>query len=347
MEIELKKAIARMKKGECIVVPVMCQESTLVESLPFYSLNRIPRDGKPISSFRPHSKGCVQATDALKIMIEKTFPKCKTKSKPISSSESKPTRQKDLKKATDNSKGEISIPLVKNGRLQNIAINQKFVELIPDYLTNLLDFNTMMNQSLDNSVKRFSKQYKSKLWNKNTLLSMEMDELRLFLMDICGYIKKYITDSVGIRVHFRCTKDKYYLGVLASTEKEDSVDMDTDWSTDLTPIPVTQGLIYYSTQLKAPLLKSLNPKLNYKGNNDSIWKEYLTYSFRNLDNGKKSVLSMAISVHKDYLLDRKELFMLLSYTSFGELIERYIMKYCERCSHYDKAYNIEKIVTKI
>ena len=36
-----------------------------------------------------------------------------------------------------------------------------------------------------------------------TVEELEVQELRLFLMDICGYIKKYITDSVGIRVHFR------------------------------------------------------------------------------------------------------------------------------------------------
>ena len=54
---------------------------------------------------------------------------------------------------------------------------------------------------MENAVKRFRNEYKN--LSGKTVEELEVQELRLFLMDICGYIKKYITDSVGIRVHFR------------------------------------------------------------------------------------------------------------------------------------------------
>lgn len=95
------------------------------------------------------------------------------------------------------------------------------------------------------------------------------------------------------------------------------------------------------------MLKSLNPKLNFKGNNDKIWKEYLTHTFVNLNNGKQPVLSMGISVHKDYYPLKKELFLFLAYVRIGELIEKYIIKYCKKCKSIDKYYDIEIIINNI
>lgn len=89
-------------------------------------------------------------------------------------------------------------------------------------------------------------------------------------MDVCSYIKTYITDPVGIRVHFRGRVNNHYVGIVASTDNDDSDDLATDWTTDLTPIPVYEGLIHHSSKVKGSLLKSLNPKLNYKGNHDEI-----------------------------------------------------------------------------
>ncbi len=84
-------------------------------------------------------------------------------------------------------------------------------------------------------------------------------------------------------------------------------------------------------------MKTLNPKLNFKGNNDKIWKEYLTHTFVNVSKGKQPVLSLGISVHKDYFSLKKELFLFLAY----------IIKYCRRCKRTDKQYDIENIVNNI
>lgn len=335
MEVELKKAIKRMNKGECIVIPVMFQDCTLTETLPFYNFNRVPKDGKPICKYKPQMNGCTAATNMIKDMIDATFP----------NSQKKVGIARRGNKKNDISENSLYIDLYKDGKLQHIPVNQKFISIMPECTKNIVDFNIMMEQALDNAVKRFRKEYNNV--SGKAVVDIEVKELRLFLMDICGYIKKYITDSVGIRVHFRGTTNNQYIGIIASTDNDDSDDLATDWSTDLTPIPIYAGLIHYSAEFKASLLKTLNPKLNFKGNNDKIWKEYLTHTFVNVSKGKQPVLSLGISVHKDYFSLKKELFLFLAYIRIGELIEEYIIKYCRRCKRTDKQYDIENIVNNI
>lgn len=334
MEVELKKSINRMKKGGCIVIPVMFQECVLDSSFPFYNLKRVPKDGKPICKFKPQLGGCTEATNMIKVMIDETFPNSKKKGK----------KAKTTKKLVED-QDKLFIELYKDGKLQHIDISQNFMSILPECTKNIIYFSAMLDQTVDNAVKRFRKEYNGS--TKKTVESLECQELKLFLMDICGYIKKYVTDSVGIRVHFRGTTNNQYIGIIASTDNDDADDLATDWSTDLTPIPICAGLIHYSAQFKASLLKTLNSKLNYKGNNDKIWKEYLTHTFVNLSKSKQPVLSMGISVHKDYYPLKKDLFFLLAYMGFGELVEEYIIKYYKSCKRIDKNYDIENIIKNI
>lgn len=335
MKVELSKSIKKMKKGECIVIPVIFQECTLTEAMPFFNLTRVPKDGKPICNFKPQMKGCVESTDLIKALIDETFPSSK----------------KILRKSQKNNSHPNESPyieLYKEGQLTRIVVNQKFINIIPQCTNNIKDFTIMMEQALKNATKHFRIELRH-LPPDHVIENFEINELRLFLMDICGYIKKYITDSVGIRVHFRgtATKVKQYIGLIASTDNDDSDDLATDWTTDLTPIPVLTGLIHYSAELKAPLLKTLNTHLNYKATNDKIWKEYITYTFVRLNSGRTPVLSMGISVHKDYYPLKKELFLYLAYIRFGELIENYIIEYCKQCKRADKNFDLYNIINSI
>lgn len=332
INIELKKSIAKMNSGECIVVPVIFQESIITEDHSFYKLNRVPRDGKPINKYRTHLDGCTEATQMIKEMIDKFFPQSK---------------RNNLKKSANknNSDTSLTIELVKNGKFQPVIIDQKFVNLIPELTKNIVEFQIMMQQVVDQSAKRFKDKYKNS--DMSQYAEIESKEFRLFLMDICGYIKRYVTGPVGIRVHFRHATAMEYKGIIASTDKNDKDDLATDWSTDLTPIPITRGLIYYSAELKTSLLKSLNLTINYKGKNNKIWKEYLTHSFTNLNSGRQVQLSMGISVRKEYYNLKKELFLYLAYINFGEIVEKYIISYCEKCKKIDKNYNIENVIDNI
>ena len=200
MKIELEKAIEREKQGICKVVPVIFEESVLIDTLSFFNHNRVPEDGKPITKFKPHSTGCTHAVNMIKDMIDRNFPKCK---KVISSTVSVNSSQKAsvVKKSTiKNNISLLHINLYKNGKLASIPINQDFVDLIPKYHDSINIFSVMMEQSLLDAKKRYGqicKNYKGTLIPQNK----KLQHLRLFLMDICAYTKTYITEPTGVKVH--------------------------------------------------------------------------------------------------------------------------------------------------
>jgi len=350
INIELTNAIEKMKNGKCVVVPVLYQECTIMKEHLFYRLNRVPADGKPISgkSFKNQTVGCAAATDMIKDMIDKTFPKCK---KEIAPTEESKTNAKITKVKTTqptsvkNPEGQATIELIKNGTPQPIPISQAFINGLPKYVDSLMNFNTMMEQALANAVKRYKKEYKK--YTPDKLEEFRLTQFKLFLMDICSYIKKHVTGSLGIRVHFRGNVHDEYVGIIASTDNQDSDDLETNWTTDLTPIPIYKGLIHYSFSLKLPLLKSLNPRLNYKATNNDVWKEYLTHAFVDLSKGTNAIMSMGISVHKNFFTLKKDLLQFLAYINFGKYIEDYILRYFSQCKATDKSINIESVISSL
>lgn len=258
MKVELEKSITRMQQGDCVVVPVMFMDCLFDETQPFSRLKRVPSDGKPICKFKPQGNGCTEAVTLIKEMIDVTFADAILTRNDKSDPKNKLEKEK-----------RVFINLYENGELKPHTVNQEFISLLPECTRNIIDFNTMMVQATNNAIKRFKSQYR-KIIRDSVIRNMEAEELRLFLMDVCSYIKTYITDPVGIRVHFRGRVNNHYVGIVASTDNDDSDDLATDWTTDLTPIPVYEGLIHHSSKVKGSLLKSLNPKLNYKGNHDEI-----------------------------------------------------------------------------
>lgn len=285
IKIELDKAIERERQGKCIVIPVMFQESVLSDTLSFFKLNRVPQDGKPIAtSFKNQSQGCARAVNMIMEMIDNNFPKCKkqdSNTKLIRSSK------------TSNEKNEktiIYMQLYKNGRLANIPITQNMIDLLPKYFSSIHNFRTIMDQSLFDAKKRYSKLCKQYI---GILIPEEekLKQLRLFLMDICAYTKIYITENVGVKVHFRASKDNFYVGLIASTDDDDATDLASDWTTKMTPIPMYEGLVYQSSTLNAPIIKTLNQKFNYKGKHDDIWKDYVAFTFPHLHNGRTPLIS--------------------------------------------------------
>lgn len=113
----------------------------------------------------------------------------------------------------------------------------------------------------------------------------------------------------------------------------------------MTPIPIYEGLAYHSYVLKAPLLKSLNPKLNFKGKNDKIWKDYVTFTFNKLDNvGQTPFISYCISVNKEYYNIKGDMLKILAYLNFGEVVEKFIKDYCTLCKKIDKDYDLNQII---
>lgn len=341
IKVELNNAIKREQQGKCIVVPVMFQETVLSDTLSFVKHNRIPEDGKPIATgFKNQNQGCTHAVNMLKDMIDIKFPKCKK----ISSTASTVKSQKVTKPKNDIQ--PLSIQLYKNGKLENIALTQNMVDLIPKYHKSINSFRTIMDQSLCKAKQRYSRL--SKTYKGGTIsVEEKLEQLRLYLMDICAYTKTYITENVGIKVHFRVSKDNYYLGLIASTDDDDSIDLSSDWTIKMTPIPVYNGLVYHSSILNAPLIKTLNQKLNYKATHNDIWKDYITFTFPQFHSGRTPLISYCISVHKDYYKTKGDMLKILAFLNFGDIIEKYIFDYCSICKDIDKTYDIEDVIRAI
>ena len=336
IEVELKKAIKRMNKKECVVIPVILSECSIPDTLSFANLKRLPTDGHPICSrkyFQNQTIGCNDVVVGLRKKLTNDFPNFKLKKK-----------QMKISSAKDN----IHIELFKNGIRQQIPVTQDLILQIPKYHKSINDFRTMMEQTLIKSKQLYSKEYKKyKKLNKSFSNDIKLKFLRMFLMDICSYTKVYITDSIGIKVHFRVSKNDNYLGLIASTDNDDNKDLSSDWTVLMTVIPIYKGLIYHSYKLHAPLLKSLNPKLNYKGQNDKIWKDYVTFTFDGLSVGQTPLISYCISVHKDYYDIKGDVLKILAYLNFGDIIEKFICDYCKICKSIDKVYDLKSIVASI
>ena len=99
IEKETKVAIARHNKGEAIVVPCICRECVSLDDYEFSSLKRVPADGRPITNFKPHEKGCVEAVKLIKDMITTVFPKknSSTSSKENNKNDNKTKKKNNLK----------------------------------------------------------------------------------------------------------------------------------------------------------------------------------------------------------------------------------------------------------
>lgn len=346
MKEELEKAIEREKQGKCIVVPVMFQESVLSETLSFFKHNRIPEDGKPIATgFRNQSQGCTHAVNMLKEMLENIFPNIQKSASPKCSQSPKIKGVNSTKRDSTNT-SSLCMQLYKNGKPDNIPISQNIIDLIPKYYTSIHIFRTMADQTLLEAKKRYSQL--SKKYKGTTIPDIEkLEELRRYLMDICAYTKTYITDNVGIKVHFRVSKVSHYVGLIASTDDDDENDLASDWTTKMTPIPMYKGLIYHSSKLGVPLLKSLNTRLNYKTTNNAIWKDYVTFTFPKFHSGQTPLISYCISVHKDYYKIKGDMLKILAYLNFGDIIEKYILDYYNICKKIDRTYSLEAIINSL
>lgn len=339
MKKELLEAIEREKNNECKVIPVMFQETVLSDALSFFGHNRVPEDGKPIATgFKNQSLGCTHAVKMIQKMIDNNFSQYK-----------KTSTKKSIANTFKSKNGKTSdlyIELYKNGKLSSIPINQEFLDLLPKYHECIFLFSTIMDQSLLEAKKRYNqccKKYKGYEIPNNE----KLQQLRLFLMDICAYTKTYITEPTGIKVHFRISKEPYYVGLIAATDEDVTTDLASDWATKMTPIPIYNGLIFYSSRLNAPLIKSLNSKLNYKCKNNNVWKDYMTFTFPNVGTGQAPLISYCISIHKDYYKVKANMLKILTYLNFGSVVEKYVIEYCNICKKMDKTFNLEDIIKSL
>ena len=103
----------------------------------------------------------------------------------------------------------------------------------------------------------------------------------------------------------------------------------------MTPIPYANSMIQESFECKRAVIKSINSEHDYKSNNYTVWKDYMTYTFYNLKRNDRPFLTFGISVKNEVRF--KNLFYFLNYFGLEEYLEEYL-------DQIDEQFNINTIL---
>ncbi len=327
IDVELNKAIERHKASECIVVPVILAESMIDSELPFAKLLRVPEDGRPIQKFKPQNNGYVNAVVKIKQMIDATF---------IDS------RKPSVKEPAT----PITINLYQNGKELPYVIDDNTWEIINTIKDRVSDFQKIVTEKLIDYIMQYKNDY-SKAKKTANMDKFRYDRFKSFLIDMSMSTREWLFKDIGVRVHFRVlnkTKDKY-VGFVVVDGKAKS-DINCNWAKKITPMSTTSGMIYYSGELNAPLIKSKNELLHEKGAHDDIYVDYITSAlkFKELYATANPLMSMGISIEKEFNKKFAPYLIALAFLKFDVLIENFITLLCSEIKKFDKNFDLAKII---
>lgn len=327
MNVELDKAIERHQEGTCIVVPVILSESIIDNSLSFSKLMRVPEDGKPIQKFRPQNNGYVNAVARIKQLIDIKFIN---------------TRKSSVKEPVS----PISIKLYQDGIEKPYVIDDatwKIIQIINDRIA---DFQKIITGRLIDFILEYKVEFPKAKKNAN-LIKFRHDKFKGFLLEISIATREWLFKDIGVRVHFRIlnkTKDKYVGFVVVDGKAKKNINV--NFANKITPMSTTSGMIYHSGELNAPLIKSKNEELHDKGKHDDIYVDYITSAlkFKEMYNTANPLMSMGISIEKDYNKKFSSYLVALAFLKFDVIVENLIILLCTEIKKIDKDFELASII---
>lgn len=327
IEIELTKAIKRHNEGKCIVVPVILSETIIDDSLSFSKLLRVPEDGKPIQKFKPQNNGYVNAVAKIKQMIDSKFVETR-------------------KSSVIEPASPLSIKLYQNGKEQPYVINDTTWDVIQTMKGRILSFQRIVTEKLIDFVIQYKQDF-SKAKKNSNLNTFRYNKIKSFLLDVSIATREWLFKDVGVRVHFRVlNKNKdYYIGFVVVDGKAKRK-LNVNFANKITPISTTSGMIYYSSELEAPLIKSKNEELHDKGKNDDIYVDYITSAlkFKDIYTTANPLMSMGISIEKEFNKRYAPYLVALAFLNFDKMIENYIILLCTELKKIDKGFDLVNII---
>lgn len=328
IEKELVTAINRHNNGKCIVVPVILSETIIDDNIPFSNLLRVPEDGKPIQKFKPQNNGYVNALIKIKQLIDAKFTNTR---KPFVQEPSSP----------------IAINLVQQGKESPYVIDDMTWNAIQILKNRILDFQTIMNDKLFDQFINYKKNYsKHKKESKSSLENFRLNAFKSFLLEICISTREWLFKNVGVRVHFRVldkSKDSY-VGIVVVDGTASNVGR-VNWGKKITNMSTTNGMIYYSAENNAPLIKSKNENCHAKGRHDDTYVDYITSAlkFKNIYKTANPLMSMGISIEKDYCKKYSPYLVALCFYRFDTIIENLIISFCTNIKKIDNGFDLNVI----
>ncbi|MBQ8825123.1 MAG: toll/interleukin-1 receptor domain-containing protein [Ruminococcus sp.] len=324
---ELQKAIERHNKNECIVVPVILSESIIDNSLSFAGLLRVPEDGKPIQKFKPQNNGYVNAVAKIKQMIDAKFID---------------TRKSSVQEPAS----PIYINLYQHGKELPYVIDDNTWNVIQTLRDRILDFQRIMNEKTIDFILQYKNEFTKNKKSLN-LTTFRQNQLKSFLLDISLSTREWLFKDTGVRVHFRVlNKSKEsYVGFVVVDGKAKS-DVKINWARKITAMSTTSGMIYYSGELNAPLIKSKNEEFHETGKHDDIYVDYITAAlkFKGKYDTANPLMSMGISIEKEFNKKYAPYLVALSFYRFDIIVENLITLVCTKISAIDKDFELSTII---
>lgn len=325
---ELTKALERHDKGECIVVPVILSECIIDNSLPYSKLMRVPEDGTAIRNFKPQNIGYVNAVAKIKQMIDTKFIYA---------------RNLSVKEPAS----PITIQLYQNGKESPYVIDDNTWDAIQTVKDRILDFQKIVTEKLIDFVLDYKKGFSKAKKNVN-LTKYRQDKFKYFLLEMSISTRQWLFKSIGVRVHFRIlskTKGKYVGYIVVDGESKNN-NISINWANKITPMPITSGMIYYSGELNAPLIKSKNEDLHTSGKNDEKYVDYITCALKlkDLYRTPNPLMSMGISIEKDHNKKYAPYLVALAFLRFDVIVENLIVLLCTEIRKIDKEFDLPTII---
>ena len=331
IDVELKQAIQKHNDAQCIVVPVILSESIIDDNLSFANLMRVPEDGKPIQKFRPQNNGYVNALAKIKQMIDTMFVD---------------TRKPSVKEPA----APISINLYQDGKEMPYVIDDDTWQIINTIKQRINQFHKITTEKLIHCIMQYKKDFNKAKKNAN-MDKFRHDRFKSFLLDISMSTREWLFRDIGVRVHFRVlnkNKDQYVgFVVVDGKAKKDNNYINCNWAKRITPMSTTSGMIYHSGELNAPLIKSKNERFHDKATHDDIYVDYITSAlkFKDLCNTANPLMSMGISIEKEFNKKYAPYLIALAFLNFDIIIENYIILLCSEIKKIDKDFELSNIIS--
>lgn len=340
-EKELKMAMDRHYKNECIVIPVILRD-IMREHYPFSRLKYVPTDGRPIDSFNPHNKGYKDAATGIGNLIRQFVEKSKSANvvstiKPPSNPKKNIKNETNCFSATKCQNNPVKYYLIKNGQPSSFELKQREFECIISFNKKIPEFIEDANLLLKNQLNNFKKQIYSKSTISEVLYRSKTD-INSYFSQLFTYIQKHFLDVESTYVHFRCKKGDCYC-----TLSEFGYPIE-ELKTE--PIPVYNSIIGQSLALKQPIIKSYNNKFHKLTHTDErVNRNYITFTFDRISQYFNVDISMCISaIGRSSMNKCKNIFMVMAINRFDKVVENYIIRYIDGCKKLYPEYNIINVL---
>lgn len=202
----------------------------------------------------------------------------------------------------------------------NITVTKKYLDMLPSYVS---DVATCIND-INLITQEFLEKY-------GDITQVSLLHFKSYLINLCLHISKDLFRAADVRIHFR-----YYDAEQNGYKMLVSIKGDKLIERDMTLIPYDkESMISKSCECKRALIKSINPEYDYKGNNFSVWQDYITFSFYNVAKDGKTCLTFGVSVKNAARF--QELLYFLSHINFEDCLR-------ENMEKVNDKYNIVEIL---